>query len=172
MYSPYVERRYHNFFQFQVITIWTERNTLRSAVHVSQLSSSMRSTRVSSRGIVQPTVLKDAVCIGKTKGSKKVSDVAIVEESDDLELQRGMKEEISPSTLSPPNSAVIKKLPSVVTPGDDKMKSVSKTSKPITKKNGKGVFGRLDLIKDFGDDAIAARKAPLEVSPLVDIVYR
>ena len=131
----------------------------------------MRSGRVTSRGVVQSSEAKDVICTGKIKGSKKVSNVAIIEEIDDLELKHKIAQVVSPSASSP-KSADTKKLASVVTPGDEKMKSVSKTSKATTKKGTKGAFGRSPLIEDFGDDAVATRKAPLEVSPLVDIVYR
>ena len=140
---------------------------------------------------MKSTETKEASCTGKGKGTKKASKVAIVEGNNELELKHDVSKDISSppknqitaklsssetkeitTPTSSPKSAILKKFASVVTPGEEEKKSVGKPAKLATKKGLKGAFGRKTLIEDFGDDEIVIRKAPVEVSPLVDFVYR
>ena len=98
------------------------------------------------------------------KGKNKKSAIKI--EGDDE-----LKGEKKPSTpVASPKIPRTKGMISVVTPQDDK-KAAALSTKSSAKTNAKKAFGRKVLGDDFEDES-TTRKAPVQVSPLVDIVYR
>lgn len=134
-------------------------------------SASPTNIKMKARRVVKKETadFKENIPEANGKGNKK-ADVAIIKgENEKVEL-KGEKKSMSTPVASPKVSRS-KEYPSVVTPMDDE-KKVPTTKKSPGKKGSNKAFGNKTLTEDFEEDVTVARKAPVEVSPLVDIVYR
>lgn len=108
------------------------------------------------------TDFKKNILEAKGKDKKK-ADVAIVKgESEEVGLEEEKKSMSTP--VACPKVTGSKESSSVVSPVENEKKVPS-----LAKRSAKLAFGRKALIEDIED---ATRKVPVEVSPLVDIVYR